>query len=83
MKLSDGFSKLLPSVLTFVFWESLLPPFFILVLKCFDLSYAYAVWAGVGILTVSISGFTISGISAPITCPVLNILISAFEIYNN
>ncbi|MGB3459883.1 MAG: multidrug efflux SMR transporter [Halobacteriota archaeon] len=55
MKLSEGFSNLLPSVLTFIFW-GISFTVFILALKSFDLSYAYAVWAGVGILTVSIIG---------------------------
>lgn len=55
MKLSDGFSKLLPSVLTFVFMGISLA-IFILALKRFDLSFAYAIWAGLGIAIVAIIG---------------------------
>jgi len=47
MKLSDGFSNLVPSVLTFVFW-GIAFTIFIFALKTFDLSFAYAVWVGVG-----------------------------------
>ena len=55
MKLSDGFTKWLPSTLTFVFMGISLA-IFILALKRFDLSFAYAIWAGLGIAVVSIIG---------------------------
>lgn len=55
MKLSGGFSKLLPSVLTFVFMGISLAVF-IFALKRFDLSFAYAIWAGLGILFVAVIG---------------------------
>jgi len=55
MKLSDGFSNLVPSVLTFVFW-GIAFTIFIFALQTFDLSFAYAVWAGSGIVIVSIIG---------------------------
>ena len=55
MKLSGGFSKLLPSVLTFVFMGISLAVF-IYALKHFDLSFAYAIWAGLGIAIVAIIG---------------------------
>ena len=55
MKLSGGFSKLLPSVLTFVFMGISLAVF-IFALKRFDLSLAYAIWAGLGILFVAVIG---------------------------
>jgi len=55
MKLSEGFSRWIPSVLTFVFMGISLAVF-ILVLKRFDLSFAYAIWAGLGIAIVSIIG---------------------------
>ncbi len=55
MKLSDGFSNLVPSVLTFVFW-GIAFTIFIFALKTFDLSFAYAVWVGSGIVIVSIIG---------------------------
>ncbi len=55
MKLSSGFTKLYPSVFTFVFMFISLG-IFIFALKHFDLSFAYAIWAGMGILFVSIIG---------------------------
>ena len=55
MKLSNGFTNLYASVLTFVFW-GISFSVFIFALKHFDLSFAYALWAGVGILLVSVIG---------------------------
>lgn len=55
MKLSDGFTKWLPSVLTFIFM-GISFAIFIFALKRFDLSFAYAIWAGLGIAIVSIIG---------------------------
>jgi len=55
MKLSEGFTKWLPSVLTFTFMGISLAVF-IFVLKRFDLSFAYAIWAGLGIAFVAIIG---------------------------
>ena len=55
MKLSNGFTSLYASILTFVFWGISLG-FLIFALKHFDLSFVYAIWAGIGILLVSIVG---------------------------
>jgi small multidrug resistance pump len=55
MKMSDGFSKLYPSIFAFVFWMVGLTVF-LFALKKFDLSFAYALWAGLGIMGVSIIG---------------------------
>jgi small multidrug resistance pump len=55
MKMSYGFTKIGPSILTFVFWAIGII-IFLFVLKKFDLSFAYAIWAGVGIMGVSIIG---------------------------
>jgi small multidrug resistance pump len=55
MKLSNGFSNLYASILTFVFW-GISFSIFIFALKHFDLSFIYAIWAGLGILLVSIIG---------------------------
>lgn len=55
MKLSDGFSNLLPSILTFVFM-GISFTIFILALKRFDLSFVYAVFAGLGILIITVIG---------------------------
>jgi small multidrug resistance pump len=55
MKLSHGFSRSIPSILIFVFYGlSFLT--FTLVLKRIDLSFAYAVWAGLGVLLVTVIG---------------------------
>jgi len=55
MKLSEGFSKLVPSILVFVFY-ALSFVSFIFVLKKMDLSFAYAVWAGLGVFLVATIG---------------------------
>ncbi len=55
MKLSCGFTKFSPSVLVFVFY-GISFSVFILALKHFDLSFAYAIWAGLGIMLVSALG---------------------------
>lgn len=52
MKLSNGFKNLPASILTFVFW-GISFSIFIFALKHFDLSFIYAIWAGMGILLVS------------------------------
>lgn len=57
MKLSDGFSNLFPSILTFIFY-GISFSIFIFALKHFDLSFVYALWAGIGILLVSLIGMT-------------------------
>ncbi|MCC4770001.1 QacE family quaternary ammonium compound efflux SMR transporter [Methanosarcina sp. DH2] len=55
MKLSDGFSKLAPSVLIFVFY-AISFFFFTLALKGIDVSIAYAIWAGLGIALITSVG---------------------------
>lgn len=55
MKLSNGFANIYASVFTFVFW-GISFTVFIFALKHFDLSFIYAIWAGVGILLVSMIG---------------------------
>jgi small multidrug resistance pump len=55
MKLSDGFSKLTPSVLIFIFY-GLSFAAFVFALKRIDVSVAYAIWAGLGILLISAVG---------------------------
>jgi small multidrug resistance pump len=57
MKLSNGFTNLYASILTFVFW-GISFSIFIFALKHFDLSFVYAIWAGIGILLVSVIGMT-------------------------
>jgi small multidrug resistance pump len=55
MKLSDGFTKLAPSVLIFVFY-GLSFAAFVYALKRIDLSIAYATWAGLGVLLIATVG---------------------------
>ena len=57
MKLSDGFTNISASILTFVFW-GISFSIFIFALKHFDLSFIYAIWAGIGIMLVSVVGMT-------------------------
>ena len=55
MKLSQGFSKLLPSILIFVFYA--LSFFFLtLALKGIDVSISYAIWAGFGTAFITVIG---------------------------
>lgn len=55
MKLSDGFSKLIPSVLIFIFY-AISFFFFTLALKRIDVSIAYAIWAGLGTALITVMG---------------------------
>ena len=55
MKLSEGFSRLVPSILVFVLYPLSLTAF-IYALKQLHLSFAYAVWAGVGVLAIGTIG---------------------------
>ena len=55
MKLSDGFTRLTPSILLFVFY-ALSFTAFVFALKRIDVSIAYAIWAGLGILLISAIG---------------------------
>ena len=54
-KLSDGFSRLVPSVFMFVFWGMGFA-FLAFALKKIDISIAYAVWSGAGIAIISLVG---------------------------
>jgi small multidrug resistance pump len=55
MKLSDGFSKLIPSILIFVFYAASFSVF-TLALKQMDVSIAYAIWAGLGTALITVIG---------------------------
>ncbi len=57
MKYSDGFTHLVPSVLLFVFY-ALSFTAFAFALKQIDISLAYAMWAGLGVLLIAIIGIT-------------------------
>lgn len=56
MKLADGFTKLVPSVLIFVFYGASFVAL-TLALKKIDLAIAYAVWSGIGMAIVAMIGF--------------------------
>lgn len=55
MKLSDGFSKPIPSILIFVFYAGAFV-FLTLALKKLDIGIAYATWAGVGTAIIAAIG---------------------------
>ena len=55
MKLSDGFVKLYPSICTFICRATAIAVF-LLALKKLDLSFAYTIWSGIGIMGVTIIG---------------------------
>lgn len=55
MKLSEGFTKSVPSILLFVFY-SLSFGMLTLALKRIDVSVAYAVWSGVGTALIATIG---------------------------
>ncbi len=55
MKLSDGFSRLLPSILLYVFY-GLSFMLLTLALKTIDVSVAYAVWSAVGTACIAVIG---------------------------
>jgi len=55
MKLSEGFTKMVPSILLFVFY-TLSFAMLTLALKKLDVSIAYAVWSGVGTALIAAIG---------------------------
>ncbi len=55
MKLSEGFTKLMPSVLMGVFYVLSIVAL-TLALKKIDVSIAYAVWAGIGTALIAVAG---------------------------
>ena len=60
MKLSQGFTKRVPSVLVFVFYGLSLGAL-TLSLKRIDVSVAYAVWSGLGTALIAIVGVSVFG----------------------
>ena len=55
MKMSQGFTNWVPSVLVFVFYGCSFTGF-IYALKTMELSIAYAIWCGVGLALVALVG---------------------------
>ena len=73
MKLSQGFTKLIPSILIFVFYGLSFVGLTI-ALKKIDVSIAYSVWAGIG--TALIAGIGMFYFKEPLTLvKVLSILL--------
>lgn len=56
MKLSDGFTKLTPSILIFVFYTFSFT-FLTLSLKRLEVGVAYAIWSGLGTSLIALVGF--------------------------
>jgi len=56
MKLSEGFTKVIPSVLLILFYICSLY-FLTLTLKSIEVSIAYAIWSGMGIIIITLIGF--------------------------
>jgi small multidrug resistance pump len=55
MKMSEGYTKIIPSILMFIFYIlSLIALTY--ALKKFDVSMAYAIWSGVGTALITIIG---------------------------
>ncbi len=55
MKFADGFSRLVPSILVFIFYVLSLVSL-IFVLKKLPVSIAYAIWAGLGTALIAVIG---------------------------
>ncbi len=55
MKLSEGFTKWIPSVFVFLFYGMSLG-LLVMVLKKFEVSIAYAIWASLGTALIAIIG---------------------------
>lgn len=60
LKASEGFSKLVPSVIVLVGF-SIAFYFLSLVFKTIPIGVAYAIWSGVGIVLISIVGLVLFG----------------------
>ncbi len=75
MKLSEGFTRTLPSILIFVFYGISFVSFTI-ALKKIDVSVAYAIWAGLGVAMISFIGFI--GFNEPM--PLIKIMFLALII---
>ena len=59
MKLSEGLTKTIPSILIFIFYGLSLS-LLTLALKSIPVSVAYAIWSGIGTALIAVIGFTIN-----------------------
>ncbi len=76
LKMSDGFSRLVPSLLVAVFY-GLSFFLFALALKRIDLGVAYAIWAGLGTALVATIGIVWFGEAVPMIKLISLVLIIA------
>ena len=58
MKLSQGFSKMVPSIAMFICYIGSLS-FLTLALKKIEVGTAYAIWSGIGTAAIAIIGITL------------------------
>jgi len=56
MKLSEGFTRVWPTIFIFVFYMICFS-FFTLAIRRLDIGMSYAIWAGVGTAAVAVVGF--------------------------
>jgi small multidrug resistance pump len=79
MKFADGFTKLVPSILVFLFYGLSLVSL-VFVLKKMEVSIAYAIWASAGIVLIALIGmiFYKEPISVPRVISILLIVTGIF-----
>lgn len=58
MKISNGFTRIVPTILVAVFYILTLP-LFTLALKRIDVSVAYPVWSAIGTASIAILGYVL------------------------
>lgn len=76
MKLSNGFAKLIPSVLIFVFYTFSFT-FMTMAIKYLEVSVVYAIWSGIGMALISLIGIFVFHESATLLKLVSILLIMA------
>jgi len=76
MKLSEGFAKLIPSVLIFVFYSCSFT-LMTLAIKNLEVSIVYAIWSGIGMALISVIGIFVFDESATLLKFVSILLIMA------
>ncbi|QYR20968.1 multidrug efflux SMR transporter [Paenibacillus sp. sptzw28] len=64
MKMSEGFTRLWPSVCMFLFYGASFT-FLNYALHYMDMSVAYAIWSGIGIVLISLAGVLLFGERLP------------------
>ena len=81
LKVSDGFSKLLPTTFTLLFYGI---AFYLLslTLKTIPIGVAYAIWSGVGIIVISLIGLIVfkQHLDFPAICGITLIMLGCLVI---